>query len=112
MIPTLHVKYLTCSQRNKKRKFKVEAKSGKTLNFLFLFLLEHVICYLYIIICCYPELQLGDSEHTKLCDVHEDTAQTSSFLEQASIPLNMSVLQHIVKHKDMIVWLQDMRSKT
>ena len=29
-------------KRNKKRKFKVEAKSGKTLNFLFLFLLEHV----------------------------------------------------------------------
>ena len=33
----------TCSKRNKKRKFKVEAKSGKTLNFLFLFLLEHVV---------------------------------------------------------------------
>ena len=35
---------VTCSKRNKKRKFKGEAKSGKTLNFLFLFLLEHVLC--------------------------------------------------------------------
>ena len=56
-------------------------------------------------------MQMEDSEWHMLCDVHESTAQISQLLNEVCIPQHMNVLQSMVRHEDMIAWLQDMKSK-